>query len=142
MKSAFITFSFILTVLGSLPVAAQKDFQAYEEGIAKFKASDYAGSVEIFTAIINNPEHNKKLDEDLYYYRGQAYYHQNEYRSALTDLDQSLLLDHYNKGIIYWYKARCYDKIEKKNEAVRNYSAERKKEHNEDVKCYFFHDKP
>ena len=121
MKSAFINFSFILVLLGSLPVSAQKDFQAYEEGIAKFKASDYAGSVEIFTAIINNADHNKKLDEDLYYYRGQAYYHQDEYRSALADLDQSLLLDHYNKGIIYWYKARCYDKIEKKNEAVRNY---------------------
>ena len=108
---------------GSLPAIAQKDkdFQAYEEGIAKFKAGDHAAVVDLFSSILNNPDHNKRLNEDLYYYRGQSYYHQGEYRSALADLDESLVLDHYNKAVIHWYKARCLDKIDKKSEATRSY---------------------
>lgn len=108
---------------GSFPAIAQKDkdFQAYEEGIAKFKAGDYATVVDLFSSILNNPDHNKRLNEDLYYYRGQSYYHQGEYRSALADLDESLVLDHYNKAVIHWYKARCLDKIDKKSEAARSY---------------------
>jgi tetratricopeptide (TPR) repeat protein len=70
---------------------------------------------------LSNPAHNKKLDEDLYFYRGQAYYHKDEYQKALTDLEQSALMKHYNLAVIHWYKARCYDGLGKKSEAESNY---------------------
>src|SRR3954469_11368005 len=95
-----------LSALVSVAQKDQKDFDSYQEGITKFKAQDYKGSADIFTAIITNPEHSKRLDEDLYYYRGQSYYHTGEYNSALSDLDQALTLNHYSKGMIHWYKAR------------------------------------
>jgi tetratricopeptide (TPR) repeat protein len=120
MKHLFIPV-FLLLILFINPLFAQKDFQAYEEGLAKFKAKEYAAVIDNFTAILNNPDHSKKLEEDLYYYRGQSYYYQNEFKSAMADLDQSLTLNHYNKAIIYWYKARCSDKLNNKAEAVKNY---------------------
>lgn len=123
MKRWHVYVLLVMITVGSFPAIAQKDkdFQAYEEGIAKFKAGDYAAVVDLFSSILNNPDHNKRLNEDLYYYRGQSYYHQGEYRSALADLDESLVLDHYNKAVIHWYKARCLDRIDKKSEAARSY---------------------
>jgi tetratricopeptide (TPR) repeat protein len=119
MKTRFIPL--LITLISSYCCLAQKDFEAYEEGLAKFKSGDHASVITIFSGILNNPEHSKKLNEDLYFYRGQAYYHQNEYANALTDLDQSLTLNHYNKAVITWYKARCHDKLDKKSEAIRYY---------------------
>jgi tetratricopeptide (TPR) repeat protein len=110
-----------LSALVSVAQKDQKDFDSYQEGITKFKAQDYKGSADIFTAIITNPEHSKRLDEDLYYYRGQSYYHTGEYNSALSDLDQALTLNHYSKGMIHWYKARSLDKLSKKSEASHSY---------------------
>lgn len=123
MKRWHVYVLLVMIIAGSFPAIAQKDkdFQAYEEGITKFKAGDYAAVVDLYSSILNNPDHNKKLNEDLYYYRGQSYYHQGEYRSALADLDESLVLNHYNKAVIHWYKARCLDKIDKKSEAARSY---------------------
>ena len=63
---------------------------------------DYDAVIDAFSTILAKPDHNKRLDEDLYFYRGQSYYHKNEYNKALEDLDQSLTLEHYQKGMIYW----------------------------------------
>lgn len=120
MKTHHQVISFILVAI-TLPAIAQKDFDDYENGLSKFKTKDYGSVIDIFSSIISNPDHNKKLDEDLYYYRGQAYYHQGDYDKALTDLDQSLTLNHYNKATIQWYKARSYDKLGRKENALRSY---------------------
>jgi tetratricopeptide (TPR) repeat protein len=119
----WLVYILIGMAAGSIPAIAQKDkdFQAYEDGIARFKAGDYAAVIDLFSSILANPDHNKRLNEDLYYYRGQSYYHRGEYRSALSDLDESLVLNHYNKAVVHWYKARCYDKLDKKSEAARSY---------------------
>lgn len=98
-----------------------KDFQAYEEGLAKFKAGDYTAVVTGFTAIIDNPSHNKKLDEDLYFYRGQANYQVGEYKDALNDLDQALTLNHYNKAVIHWVMAKSFEKLDRNKEAQKYY---------------------
>ncbi len=116
---ATLVFCFATLIL--LAQKDEKDFGAYQEGIAKFKAQDFKGSAEIFSSIIKNPEHSKRLDEDLYYYRGQSYYHSGEYNSSLSDLDQALTLNHYNKAVINWYKARCFDKLNRKSEASHAY---------------------
>lgn len=121
MKRGIFSGCFLIVFFVSTTAFCQKDFDSYEEGLAKFKSGDYASVVDIYTSILGNPEHSKKLDEDLYYYRGQAHYHQGDYRSALSDLDQSLVLNHFNKAVIHWYKARCNDKLGKKEDAARYY---------------------
>jgi tetratricopeptide (TPR) repeat protein len=118
MKQAL--FSLLVLVIVSTFSIAQ-DFKEFDDGITKFKAKEYDAVIESFSKILSNAEHNKKLDEDLYFYRGQAYYHKDQYEKSLSDLDQSLALKHYNLGVIHWYKARCYDALGKKGEAESNY---------------------
>lgn len=123
MQLVKYTVNFLL-IVSSLSALAQKDkdFQAYEEGIAKFKAGDYAAVVSAFTAILENQDHNKKLEEDLYFYRGQANYHIGKYKDALNDLDQALTLNHYNKAVIHWVMAKSFDKLERDAEAEKYFS--------------------
>lgn len=109
----------LLTVSIASLAQKEKDFEAYEEGLAKFKAGDYSAVVSGFTTIIDNPSHNKKLDEDLYFYRGQANYQIGEYKDALNDLDQALTLNHYNKAVIHWVMAKSFDKLDRTKEAQK-----------------------
>jgi hypothetical protein len=99
------------------PLAFAQDAATYDEGIAKFRSGNYASVIDLFSGAIANPERNKRYDEDLYFYRGQSYYFTNEPDKALADLDKCLELNHYNKGQVHWFKARCYDKQGKPAEA-------------------------
>ena len=110
---------FVLVIVSTLSLA--QDFKEFDDGIAKFRAKDYAGVITSFSQILDNPSHNKKLDEDLYFYRGQAFFHTDEFNKALSDLDQALVLKHYNVGIVHWYKARSYDALGKTKEAEDSY---------------------
>jgi tetratricopeptide (TPR) repeat protein len=121
MRTLYRKVCFVILTLGATHAFAQTDFAAYEEGLNKFKASDYSAVIESYTAILSNPDHTKRLDEDLYYYRGQSYYHTGEYQKALADLDQSLTLNHYNKATIAWYKGKCYEKLDRKSEALKSF---------------------
>ena len=108
----------LLLVHSVTTAQVSKDFDA---GVAKFRAKEYDAVIEAFTTIISNPSHDKRFDEDLYFYRGQSYFHKGEYDKSLSDLNQSLTLNHFNKGTIYWYQARCYNKLGKKAEATASY---------------------
>lgn len=109
----------VLFVVSGLTLA--QDTKDYDEGVTKFRAKDYDGVIELYSKILDNPSHNKRFDEDLYSYRGQSYFHKGEYEKALSDLNQSLTLNHYNKATVTWYKARCYDKLGKTAEAKSTY---------------------
>lgn len=145
MNATLSTFSgMLMTLLLALPwyAAAQDDFKTFDEGIVKFKSKEYDGVIVDFTNLITKPNHNKKLDEDLYFYRGQSYFFTNEYASALTDLQQSLTLNHYSTGVIHWFMARCYDKQSKFKEADSEYkTASRLLEKNKKVYAEFLADR-
>jgi tetratricopeptide (TPR) repeat protein len=110
----------VLAVVSTLTFA-QDEYKAYDEGVAKFKAGDYSGVIEDFSRVMGDPKHNKRLDDGLYFYRGQANYFQGSYAAANADLDEALRLDHYQKGIIYLFKARCADKRGEKSDAENLY---------------------
>lgn len=112
---ALVSMCFVSGVLWA------QDYKTYDEGVAKFKAKDYAAVIESFSSLINSGDKNKKIEEDLYYYRGQSYYFTGEYEKALDDLDRTLTLNHYNTGTVYWYMARCKDKMGKAAEAIGKY---------------------
>ncbi|HEY9044924.1 MAG TPA: caspase family protein [Ohtaekwangia sp.] len=98
----------LLALVSTLSVA--QDYKTYDEGIAKFRAQDYDGVIDLFSGMLASPERNKRYDEDLYFYRGQSYYFKDKTEDALSDLDKALELKHFNKAVITWFKARCYDK--------------------------------
>src|SRR6186713_837673 len=110
MKNLLLSLSVLLLVSTFTIAQDSKDF---DSGVTKFKAQDYQGVITQFSEILSKPEHNKRYDEDLYWYRGQSYFHIGEYGKSLDDLSQALSLDHFNKSMIYWYEARCHDKLGK-----------------------------
>jgi tetratricopeptide (TPR) repeat protein len=112
-----IVLMFLLLALVSTISLAQEDYKKYDEGVSKFKSGDYSGVIDLFSGILADPKHSKQLDEDLYYYRGQSYFYADNISGAISDLDQALAMDHFHKGIIFWYKARCADKQGKSTEA-------------------------
>jgi tetratricopeptide (TPR) repeat protein len=114
---------FLIAVMCALPifVKAQTDYAVFDEGVSKFKSKDYKAVIDDFTTLVSKPEHNKKLDEDIFYYRGQSYYFTGEYEKSLSDLQESLKLNHFNTGIIHWYMGRCYDKLGKASDATSEY---------------------
>ncbi|HTF19186.1 MAG TPA: caspase family protein [Chryseolinea sp.] len=120
MKNLLLSLSVLLLVSTFTVAQDSKDF---DSGVAKFKARDYQGVITQFSAALSNADHNKRYDEDLYWYRGQSYFHTGEYAKSLDDLNQALSLDHYNKGMIIWYQARCYDKLGKTKEAAAAYDS-------------------
>src|SRR5690349_10703137 len=118
MKNLLLSLSVLLLVSTFTVAQDSKDF---DSGVAKFKAHDYAGVISQFSSILDRADHNKRYDEDLYWYRGQSYYHTGEYTKSLDDLNQAIALDHISKGTIIWYQARCYDKLGKSKEAEEAY---------------------
>ena len=120
MKQILLMFGVLAIV--STQLLAQEDFKTYDEGIAKFRAADYNGVIELFSRVLADPKHSKKLDEDLYYYRGQSYFHTENFTSAVSDFDEALALDHFQRGTILWYKARCADRQGKNSEAEDLYA--------------------
>jgi tetratricopeptide (TPR) repeat protein len=118
MKNLLLSLSVLLLVSTFTIAQDSKDF---DSGVAKFRAQEYQGVIDQFSATLSRPEHNKRYDEDLYFYRGQSYFYVGEYGKSKDDLNQALSLDHFNKGVIYWYVARCYDKLGKTKEAESNY---------------------
>jgi hypothetical protein len=107
MKQSILGLGLMILVT-TLSIA--QDYQTYDEGIAKFRAKEYEAVITLFSGMLSNPERNKRYDEDLYFYRGQSYYFKGETESALSDLDKASELNHFNKAVISWFKARCYDK--------------------------------
>lgn len=118
MKQTWFALIVMLFVSGFL---AAQDYKAYDDGVARYKAKEYTAVIETFSRLIDDAVRNKKIEEDLYYYRGQSYFHTGEYQKAFDDLDKSLSLNHYNKGTIAWYKARCSDKLGKTSDATSLY---------------------
>ena len=116
-------FSVCLTCILAVTMqcASSQHHKEFDSGVAKFRAQDYDAVIEAFSLILNTPDHNKRFDADLYFYRGQSYYYQKEYTKALDDLNERLFTNDYSKGLIYWYKARCYDKLGQIPDATTNY---------------------
>ena len=139
MKNLLLSLS-VLLLVSTLTIA--QDSKDFDSGVAKFKAHDYQGVITQFSATLGNAERNKRYDEDLYWYRGQSYFHVGDYNKALEDFDQALTLNHYHKGMIKWYQARCYDKLSKDKEAAGAYEeALKAAENNRKVTALIYYDR-
>jgi tetratricopeptide (TPR) repeat protein len=118
MKKSILGLALVICISS---VVWGQDHTIYDEGIAKFKAQDYASVIQLYSGMLANKDRNNRYDEDLYFYRGQSYYFTGESDNALADLDKALELNHYNKATINWFKARCYSKKGNASEAESYY---------------------
>jgi tetratricopeptide (TPR) repeat protein len=101
---------------------AHSQYKLYENGLSKYKSQDYSGAITQLTAFLNSALHDKKFEIDAYYYRGLSYYKTSDWQKADNDFQETLLLNHANKGNIYWFMAKCQDKLSNYDGSAEQYT--------------------
>ncbi len=113
---------FFLTLIifsGSLSGFAQ--FKLYEKGHDAYTAGRYGEAVSNFSEYLTKPTRDKALDVEVFYLRALAYYKNNDFKNAIDDFQESILLNHQNTGNIYWFLAKSYEKTGSLSESVNAY---------------------
>lgn len=97
-------------------------YKLYEEGLNKYQQKDYAGSIKLLSDFLAKSMRDKKFDVDAHYYRALAYYKTDDYKNAVDDFQEAILLNHANKGNIYWFTAKSQDKLGAYGESIDDYT--------------------
>jgi hypothetical protein len=101
---------------------SQAQFKYYEKGHDSYTEGKYDIAIENFSQYLTKPTRDKALDVEVYYLRALSYYKKENHKNAISDFEEAILLDHKNKGNIYWFKAKSYDKLGLYNESVADYT--------------------
>jgi len=117
MKTA-IVLSLALLVL-SLRTSAQ--YKLYQDGLAKYNEKEYTESIRLLSEFLARPQHEKKFDVEVYYYRGIAAFKLNSFLDAAGDLEMAKKLNHNNRGNIHWFLAQCYNQLQRYQESLLEY---------------------
>jgi tetratricopeptide (TPR) repeat protein len=131
-KQYLVLVAFILALVGT----THAQYKLYEEGLTKYKEKDYEGSIAKLTDFLSRSIRDKKFDIDAHYYRALSFYKSNSYSNAIEDFDEAILLDHPNKGNIYWFKAKCQAGLNNIQDAIGDYTRALKElETDKQTKC-------
>src|SRR5687768_9132897 len=132
----------IFFVLFMLSTAVSAQFKLYEKGHDSYTAGKYQDAITNFSQYLTKPTRDKSLDVEVYYLRALSYYKSNDFKSAIPDFEESILLDHKNKGNIYWFMAKGFEKMGNNNEAIASYNnALRELNDNKETKAKLFYDR-
>lgn len=131
---------FLLLVILSVPALAQ--FKLYEKGHDSYTAGKYQEAITNFSQYLTKPTRDKSLDVEVFYLRALSYYKSNDFKSAIPDFEETILLDHKNKGNIYWFMAKAYEKMDNTKEAINAYNnALRELNDNKETKAKLFYER-
>lgn len=97
-------------------------FKLYEKGHDSYTSGKYEDAIKNFSEYLKKVTRDKALDVEVYYLRALSYYKTNNYKDAISDFEEALLLNHENSGNIYWFKAKSNEKIGANKEALSDYS--------------------
>jgi tetratricopeptide (TPR) repeat protein len=97
-------------------------FKLYEKGHDSYTSGKYEDAIKNFSEYLKKVTRDKALDVEVYYLRALSYYKINNYKDAISDFEETLLLNHENSGNIYWFKAKSNEKIGANKEALSDYS--------------------
>ena len=100
---------FLMLTLVSATGNAQ--FKLYKKGHDSYTNGNYADAIYNFSEYLTKATRDKSLDVEVFYLRALSYYKSNNCASAVEDFEEAILLDHKNKGNIYWFMAKCHDNI-------------------------------
>jgi tetratricopeptide (TPR) repeat protein len=111
---------FFIALAFSIPSLAQ--FKLYEKGHDSYASGKYPDAISNFSQYLTKPTRDKSLDVEVFYLRALSYYKSSDFKNAIPDFEETILLDHQNKGNIYWFMAKAYDKLGNTKEAVAAYN--------------------
>ena len=111
---------FVLIAISSDVANAQ--FKLYEKGHDAYTAGKYNEAITNFSEYLTKPTRDKALDVEVFYLRALAYYKSNDFKNAINDFQESILLNHKNTGNIYWFLAKCYNNTASPAEALNAYT--------------------
>jgi tetratricopeptide (TPR) repeat protein len=103
-------------------VGSSAQFRLYEKGHDAYKAANYGESVKYLTEYLTKSTRDKAIDIDVFYIRALAHFKSNKFQEAIPDFEETLLRGHENKGNIYWFMAKCYDKLNQNEGAINAYN--------------------
>lgn len=112
----------ITLALVFITVSAFAQFKLYEKGHDAYTAGKYTEAITNFSEYLTKPTRDKALDVEVFYLRALSYYKSNDFKSAIDDFQETILLNHQNTGNIYWFLAKCYEKTESLSESVNAYN--------------------
>lgn len=119
-KFQFNIWFTILFVLSCELACAQ--FKLYQKGHDNYKAGKYVEAAALFSEYLTKPLRDKAMDNEVYYLRALSYYRSGNYSSAIDDFQETVLLNHPNKGNIYWFMAKSYDQLKNYPDAASSYT--------------------
>ena len=101
-----------------ISVSSFGQFKLYEKGHDSYTAGKYQDAIESFSQYLTKGTRDKSLDVEVFYLRALSYYKTREFKNAIPDFEETILLDHGNKGNIYWFMAKCYEQLGNTSEAL------------------------
>lgn len=113
---------FLVAAIVLLCLQAKAQFKYYQKGHDAYTSGSYAEAITNFSAYLTKGTRDKALDVEVFYLRALSYYKSNQYKEAIDDFQETLLLDHPNKGNIYWFMAKCYDKTNNLTDCLNDYN--------------------
>lgn len=105
-----------------ISVSCLAQFKLYEKGHDSYTSGKYEDAIKNFSEYLKKVTRDKALDVEVYYLRALSYYKTNNYKDAIADFEETLLLNHENSGNIYWFKAKSNEKLSANKEALSDYS--------------------
>jgi tetratricopeptide (TPR) repeat protein len=115
-------FSIVLILVAALSVPSLAQFKLYEKGHDNYKSGDYSGAITNFTEFLAKPTHDHAMDPEVRYLLALSYYKIKEYKNAVENFQEALLLNYPNKGNMYWFMAKCHDNLTQYDDAVEDYT--------------------
>ncbi len=92
-------------------VVASAQYKLYENGFKSYQADKFEDAILNFSEFLDKPTREKSLDVEVYYLRGLSYYKTQNLKNAIADFQEAILLNHSNKGNIFWFLAKSHDKL-------------------------------
>ena len=111
----------LVLVMCAVSICSQAQFKFYKKGHDSYTSGNYADAITNFSEYLTRPTRDKAFDVEVFYLRALSYYKTNNYQLAIDDFEESVLLDHQNKGNIYWFMAKCHDKTNNLAESASAY---------------------
>lgn len=112
----------LLFLVNLVGIATFAQFKLYEKGHDSYTSGKYNEAILNFSEYLTKPTRDKSLDVEVFYLRALSYYKSNNFKSAIEDFQETILLDHKNKGNIYWFLAKSYEKTNSLPECVNAYN--------------------
>lgn len=111
----------LVGVFALYPLTGSAQYKLYEKGFDNYKAQNFQAAIGDFSEFLAKPARDKALDVEVHYLRGLSYYKTSVYEKAVADFQEAILLNHPNKGNIFWFLAKSNEQLGFYPDAIEAY---------------------